>query len=99
MTLPTAQALLKTLEEPPPRTHLVLIIANPRALPPTLLSRCQRVRFGPLSDTDAARLLEGRGVAARRQRRSWRGSRRGARGSRSGRISTRSGPGGRRRWR
>jgi DNA polymerase-3 subunit delta' len=62
MTLPTAQALLKTLEEPPPRTHLVLIIANPRGLPPTLLSRCQRVRFGPLSDTDAARLLEGRGV-------------------------------------
>jgi DNA polymerase-3 subunit delta' len=62
LTLPTAQALLKTLEEPPPRTHLVLIIANPRALPPTLLSRCQRVRFGPLSDTEAARLLEGRGV-------------------------------------
>ena len=48
MTLPTAQALLKTLEEPPPRTHLVMIIANPRALPPTLMSRCQRVRFGPL---------------------------------------------------
>ena len=63
MTLPTAQALLKTVEEPPPRTHLVLIIANPRALPPTLLSRCQRVRFGPLSETDAARLLESRGVA------------------------------------
>jgi DNA polymerase III subunit delta' len=63
MTLPTAQALLKTLEEPPARTHLVLIIANPRALPPTLLSRCQRVRFGPLSDPDAARFLEGRGVA------------------------------------
>ena len=62
MTLPTAQALLKTLEEPPPRTHLVLIIANPRALPPTLLSRCQRVRFGPLPTEDAARLLEARGV-------------------------------------
>jgi DNA polymerase-3 subunit delta' len=63
VTLPTAQALLKTLEEPPPRTHLVLIIANPRALPPTVLSRCQRVRFRPLGDADAARLLEGRGVA------------------------------------
>jgi DNA polymerase-3 subunit delta' len=63
MTLPTAQALLKTVEEPPPRTHLVLIIANPRALPPTLLSRCQRVRFRPLADVDAARLLEGRGVS------------------------------------
>jgi DNA polymerase-3 subunit delta' len=62
MTLPTAQALLKTLEEPPPRTHLVMIIANPRALPPTLLSRCQRVRFGPLPTEDAVRLLEERGV-------------------------------------
>jgi DNA polymerase-3 subunit delta' len=64
MTLPTAQALLKTLEEPPPRTHLVLILANPRALPPTVLSRCQRVRFRPLAVADAARVLESRGVPA-----------------------------------
>jgi DNA polymerase-3 subunit delta' len=62
MTLPTAQALLKTLEEPPPRTLLVLIVANPRALPPTVLSRCQRVRFGPLGEADGARLLEDRGI-------------------------------------
>jgi DNA polymerase III subunit delta' len=62
MTLPTAQALLKTLEEPPPRTHLVLVLQNPRALPPTVLSRCQRVRFRPLDDAEAARLLEARGV-------------------------------------
>jgi DNA polymerase-3 subunit delta' len=64
MTLPTAQALLKTLEEPPPRTHLVLIIANPRALPPTVLSRCQHVRFRPLDGAAAARFLEDRGVPA-----------------------------------
>ena len=63
MTLPSAQALLKTLEEPPARTHLVLILANPRALPPTVLSRCQRVRFRPLDAADAVRLLEGRGVS------------------------------------
>jgi DNA polymerase-3 subunit delta' len=50
MTLPTAQALLKTLEEPPPRTLLVLVVTNPRVLPPTVLSRCQRVRFGPLGE-------------------------------------------------
>jgi DNA polymerase-3 subunit delta' len=62
MTLPTAQALLKTLEEPPPRTLLVLVVANPRALPPTVLSRCQRVRFRPLAETVAAALLEARGV-------------------------------------
>jgi DNA polymerase-3 subunit delta' len=63
MTLPTAQALLKTLEEPPPRTHIVLIVANPLALPPTVLSRCQRVRFGPLGEGDAVRFLEGRGAS------------------------------------
>jgi DNA polymerase-3 subunit delta' len=63
MTLPTAQALLKTLEEPPPRTHIVLIVANPLGLPPTVLSRCQRVRFGPLAEQDAVGLLEGRGTS------------------------------------
>ena len=62
MTLPTAQALLKTLEEPPPRTLLMLIIANPRALPPTVLSRCQLVRFRPLDVGDAAGLLGARGA-------------------------------------
>jgi DNA polymerase-3 subunit delta' len=63
MTLPAAQALLKTLEEPPARTHIVLIVANPLTLPPTVLSRCQRVRFGPLAEQDAVRLLEARGAS------------------------------------
>ncbi|HEX7417896.1 MAG TPA: hypothetical protein VF315_07575, partial [Steroidobacteraceae bacterium] len=40
-----ANALLKTLEEPPPRTLLVLVAAVPSRLPATLLSRCQRVRI------------------------------------------------------
>jgi DNA polymerase III subunit delta' len=62
MTLPTAQALLKTLEEPPPRTHLVLIVSNPLALPPTVLSRCQRVRFRPLAEGDLGPLLAARGM-------------------------------------
>jgi len=62
MTLPTAQALLKTLEEPPPRTLLILIVANPRALPPTVLSRCQSVRFRPLEEAQVAALLETRGL-------------------------------------
>ncbi len=39
-----ANALLKTLEEPPPRTLLVLIAAEPSRLPATILSRCQRLR-------------------------------------------------------
>ncbi|MBK6348913.1 MAG: DNA polymerase III subunit delta' [Proteobacteria bacterium] len=41
---PSAQnALLKTLEEPSPRTVLVLVTARPSALLPTLRSRCQRI--------------------------------------------------------
>ncbi|HEY0766835.1 MAG TPA: DNA polymerase III subunit [Steroidobacteraceae bacterium] len=38
-----ANALLKTLEEPAPRTLLVLVVTQPSRLPPTVLSRCQRL--------------------------------------------------------
>ncbi|HYM27240.1 MAG TPA: DNA polymerase III subunit delta' [Steroidobacteraceae bacterium] len=38
-----ANALLKTLEEPSPRTLLVLVATQPSRLPPTILSRCQRL--------------------------------------------------------
>jgi len=38
-----ANALLKTLEEPPARTLLVLVAAQPSRLPATILSRCQRI--------------------------------------------------------
>lgn len=38
-------AVLKTLEEPPPGVHLVLISERPMALAPTLRSRCQRLVF------------------------------------------------------
>jgi DNA polymerase-3 subunit delta' len=47
MTVSTPQALLKTLEEPPARTVIVLILSQVRALPATVLSRCQVVRFRP----------------------------------------------------
>jgi DNA polymerase-3 subunit delta' len=39
-----ANALLKTLEEPQPRTLLVLVVTQPSRLPPTVLSRCQRLK-------------------------------------------------------
>jgi DNA polymerase III subunit delta' len=39
-----ANALLKTLEEPPARTMLVLVVTQPSRLPATVLSRCQRLR-------------------------------------------------------
>ena len=41
-------ALLKTLEEPPDSTHLILITSKPELFLPTVRSRCQTVRFGPL---------------------------------------------------
>jgi DNA polymerase-3 subunit delta' len=42
-------ALLKTLEEPPPFAHLILITAEPQALLETVRSRCRPVRFGRLA--------------------------------------------------
>jgi DNA polymerase III subunit delta' len=45
----SSNALLKTLEEATPTTHLVLITSRPAALLPTIRSRCQAVRFAPLS--------------------------------------------------
>lgn len=39
-----ANALLKTLEEPAPRTLLILVATQPSRLPPTIISRCQRLR-------------------------------------------------------
>ncbi len=44
----SSNALLKTLEEPPRTTHLILITARPGALLPTIRSRCQVMRFAPL---------------------------------------------------
>ncbi len=41
-------ALLKTLEEPPPGTHLILLTTSPDKLLPTTRSRCQLVSFRPL---------------------------------------------------
>jgi DNA polymerase III subunit delta' len=57
-----ANALLKTLEEPGPRTHFVLLSAVADSLLPTIRSRTQRVRFGPLPDDVVAELLGAQGV-------------------------------------
>src|SRR5262245_24165700 len=56
--VPEAQnALLKTLEEPPPASVFVLVTTRPDVLLPTVQSRCQRLRFGPLSAADVAAVL------------------------------------------
>jgi DNA polymerase-3 subunit delta' len=56
-TFAPANVLLKTLEEPPADTHFVLVTAQPRRLPITVRSRCQRVRFAPLEDSVVEKLL------------------------------------------
>ncbi len=48
MTLEAAQSALKLIEEPRPGTYLILTCREPEALLPTILSRCQRIRFRPL---------------------------------------------------
>jgi DNA polymerase-3 subunit delta' len=48
----SANALLKVLEEPPRTSHLILITARPAMLLPTILSRCQMIRFSPLSPAE-----------------------------------------------
>jgi len=45
--------LLKTLEEPPPDTHFILVTHRPEALLQTIRSRCERLSFTPLSLRDA----------------------------------------------
>ena len=61
-----ANRLLKTLEEPPPFVHLVLVTeALPRMLE-TVVSRCQLVRFDPLPAATIAAALERDGVPAER---------------------------------
>mgnify|MGYP000894753979 CR=1 FL=1 len=52
-----ANALLKTLEEPPPRSVLILSGTTPAKQLPTIRSRCQLIRFQPLPTDVVARLL------------------------------------------
>ena len=83
---PVANALLKTLEEPPSYVVLLLLTDRPSQVLPTITSRCQPVRFdaptaSALSDTDGrarrrARPGAGRRTALPRRR----GARAGARG-------------------
>lgn len=55
--------LLKTLEEPPLHTMIILLANNPRLLLPTILSRCQPIRFNPLPNPMVAKwLMEQKGL-------------------------------------
>jgi len=60
-----SNALLKTLEEPPPSSHLILTTSNPTALLATIRSRCQVVRFAPIDVEQVENfLIEHKGVSA-----------------------------------
>ena len=56
-------ALLKTLEEPPSMSAFILVTARPDVLLPTILSRCPRLNFRPLSPHEIADALVRRGQA------------------------------------
>ncbi len=53
-----ANSLLKTLEEPPLDTLIVLITSHIHLLLPTIISRCQRVNFNPLSSDSIFKILK-----------------------------------------
>jgi DNA polymerase III subunit delta' len=60
----SANALLKTLEEPGARRHLIVVTAHPAKLPATIRSRCQRVDLGLPSRDEALVWLEQNGLAS-----------------------------------
>ncbi len=62
MRAEAANAMLKTLEEPPVRSLMILVAAQGDALLPTIVSRCQFVKFPALSPQDISASLAARGV-------------------------------------
>ncbi len=55
LTTPAFNALLKTMEEPPPHVKFILCTTEPHKVPATIQSRCQRFDFKPIS---TARIAE-----------------------------------------
>jgi DNA polymerase-3 subunit delta' len=62
MNAVTANALLKTLEEPPASLRLVLTATDPELLLPTIRSRCQRLRLPAPDRAQALAWLQGQGI-------------------------------------
>lgn len=57
MGLQAANALLKSIEEPPPGVHFIFLTPSPSLLLSTIRSRSQVVRFGPLLDSEVEEVL------------------------------------------
>ena len=58
LTPPAFNALLKILEEPPPHVIFIFATTDPRALPDTVRSRCQRFDFRPIGKHEIVKRLE-----------------------------------------
>lgn len=63
--------ILKTLEEPPAGTVIILVASNEDRLLPTIRSRSQRVAFAPLDDGAMKKWMRARGVELPREQASW----------------------------
>lgn len=57
-----ANALLKLLEEPTPKTVIILLVDEPEAVPQTILSRCQVLRFSPVAHYKIESFLSAAGL-------------------------------------
>lgn len=57
LTIQAFNALLKTLEEPPPHAKFVFATTDPSAVPETIVSRCQRYEFRRIGESDIVRHL------------------------------------------
>ena len=68
MTAQAQNALLKTLEEPAGGNVFFLLTDQPGAMLPTIVSRCRRLRFSPVSVEECARILAEKGVEPGRAR-------------------------------
>jgi DNA polymerase III subunit delta' len=53
----SANALLKTLEEPPAKTLFLLVCHQPQKMLPTIRSRCRKLSFSPLGDAELGSLV------------------------------------------
>lgn len=64
-SLPAANALLKTLEEPPGHA-VIILVADEQILLETIVSRCQMLRFAPLTEASLINFLQQQGIELER---------------------------------
>jgi len=58
MSVSAANCLLKTLEEPAEKIIIILLVRDENLLPPTVLSRCQKIELKPVTEKEAVEILK-----------------------------------------